>query len=143
MKREPIHLVFHAPHARPMVRCLPVFIVLSLLLVAGAIMFFTVNLPPMLRPRGVGNILYRQDDLTRFRVRQLSALPLRLPSAVDPAAHLPIPKHELPLHPELPLVLPPSQLGPMYDHASAVLDDDYLLELPPEEAAESPQEQKE
>lgn len=126
-----------------MVKCLPFFIVMSLLLVAGAIMFFTVTLPPMLRPRGVGNILYRQDDLTRFRVRQLSALPLRLPSAVDPAIHLPVPREELSLYPELPLMLPPSQLGPMCAHASAVLDDTYLLELPPEEDAESSQKQKE
>ncbi len=131
MKRDSIKLLYHRAHTRPMPGCLPLFIVLAALLVAGIITLFKVNLPPPMEPRGEGKIIYRQDDLTRFRVRQLSALPLRLPSAVDPATHLPVPTHELPLHPALQLVPPPSQLLPSCDHESAILDDAYLLELPP------------
>ncbi len=105
-------------------------------------MLFQVVLPPMMMPRGVGRIYYQQDELTRFRVRQLSALPLRLPTAVDPAEQLPVPQQELPLHPALQLVLPPSQLGSSSNHESAVLDDAYLLELPPTDEPETPQGDK-
>ena len=132
MKRESINLLYHRAHTRPMPGCLPLFVILAALLVVGIAIVFKVNLPPLMEPRGEGNIIYRQDELTRFRVRQLSALPLRLPAAVDPAARSLVPEHKLPLHPTMQLVPPPSQLSPACDHESAILDDAYLLELPPE-----------
>lgn len=143
MKRAPIHLIYHSVYPRSMSGCLPLFFILALGAVVGTMILFKVNLPKPIPPRGEGEILYRQDELTRFRVRQHSALPLRLPSSVDPAARLPIPEHILPLHPLPTLLPPPSQLRPVYAQDSFVLDDAYLLEFPPEETTPTAGQQKE
>lgn len=131
MKHDPIHLLYHSMHARPMRGCLPLFVLLSALLVGGVIALFEVSLPEPAPPRGEGLMLYQRDDLTRFRVRQQSALPLRLPTSVDPAAQWPIPEHALPLRPMPELLPPPSRLQPVDARDSFVLDDAYLLEFPP------------
>ena len=117
MKHDPIHLLYHSMHARPMRGCLPLFVLLSALLVGGVIALFEVSLPEPAPPRGEGLMLYQRDDLTRFRVRQQSALPLRL--------------HTLPLRPMPELLPPPSRLQPVDARDSFVLDDAYLLEFPP------------
>lgn len=98
MKRDPIKLIYHTLHKRPMPGCLPLFFLLAALVVLGIISLVRVVAPPPLRPQGVGNVYYKNDELTRFQVRQRSALPLRLPAYADPAARLPIPEH--PLSPE-------------------------------------------
>ena len=131
MKRDPIKLLYHSLHKRPMSGCLPLFFVLAALVVAGVISLVRVVTPQPLRPRGVGNVYYRNDELTRFQVRQRSALPLRLPAYADPAARPAIPQHELPLYREVELqTLPPlPSIPPPPD--TAVPGADTLPELPP------------
>lgn len=129
MKHDPAKLIYHSMHKRPMPGCLPLFFAMSALAVAGVMLLVEVKLPEPLRPRGVGNVFYQNDELTRFQVRQHSALPLRLPT--DPAARLPEPDHALPLQrpielqsaPPLPITTEPPD--------SAVLDAATLLKLPP------------
>ena len=65
MKSESINLLYHRAHTRPMPGCLPLFVILAALLVVGIAIVFKVNLPPPVEPRGEGNIIYRQDELTR------------------------------------------------------------------------------
>lgn len=135
MKRDTIHLLYHGKHKRPMPGFLPLFFLLAVLLVVGVISLVRVVTPQPLHPRGVGNVYYRNDELTRFQVRQRSALPLRLPAYADPAAQLPIPSHDLaPLRRvqpaaalPLPLVREPAD--------SALPEVDHLLDLPPAAAA--------
>lgn len=129
MTPSPPKLVFHSLHTRPMPGCLPLFFLLAALLVGGVICLVEVTLPKPIRPRGVGNVYYRNDELTRFQVRQHAALPLRLPAYADPAAQLPLPKRPLTLKREAGPVpaLPPAGQAP----DSAVLSADALLALPP------------
>lgn len=129
MKNAPAKLIYHSLHKRPMPGCLPLFFMLAAL-VSGLVMWLVeVKLPEPFRPRGTGVVHYRNDELTRFQVRQRSALPLRLPG--DPATQLPGPLHTLPLTravelqpaPPLPITTEPPD--------SAVLDAASLLRLPP------------
>lgn len=131
MKRDPIKLIYHSLHKRPMAGCLPLFFVLAALVVAGVAALVKVVVPEPPKPRGVGNVYYRNDELTRFQVRQRSALPLRLPAYADPAARPAIPEHELPLYRELELLpLPPlHSIQPPPD--TAVPGAEGLPELPP------------
>ena len=109
--------------------CLPLFFLLAALATGAVMWLVQVRLPAHFRPRGTGVVHYRNDELTRFQVRQRSALPLRLPR--DPAAMLPEPEHALPLHrPVLLQAAPPLPITPEPPD-SAVLDADSLLRLPP------------
>ncbi len=137
MKHVPAHLLYHAVHKRTMRTRLGVFIVLAAIAVAGGIVLVKVELPPQQVSRGEGSVIYRRDAFTRFRVRQHSAMPLRLPDSIEPAAQLPLPSHPLPVYPVPRLQLPPP-LEPTPSQRSFIMPDDtFLLELPP------PQEKKE
>lgn len=135
MKNKPAKLIFHSMHSRPMPGCLPLFFLMAAVVTGVVIALVHVTLPRQLRPRGVGNVYYRNDELTRFQVRQRSALPLRLPAYADPAARLPMAEHHLPLQREVEL-----QPAPLYDISagaspdSAVLEAETLLALPPAES---------
>ena len=136
MKNDPIKLIYHSMHKRPMPGCLPLFFIMAALLVIGLICMVRVITPTPLRPRGVGNIYYKNDELTRFQVRQRSALPLRLPAYADPAARVAEAEHELPLHRQaLPAEAPPINI---LDYApdSAAFNAEQLLALPPAAAEE-------
>lgn len=133
MKTKPAKLLFHSLHSRPMPGCLPLFFLMAAVVAGVFIAVVHVSLPRQQRPRGVGRVYYRNDELTRFQVRQRSALPLRLPAYADPASHLPTEAPELPLRRE-PAPLP----APVYSILtgapdSAVLEADTLLALPPAE----------
>ena len=131
----PTKLLFHSMHKRPMPGCLPLFFLVAAVVVGCIICMVQVTLPRQVRPKGVGNIYYRNDELTRFQVRQRSALPLRLPAFADPAAHQPIADHSLPLERKIgPLPAAPYSVTPQAPD-SAVLDAEYLLALPPAEEA--------
>ena len=133
MKTDPTKLLYHSLHKRPMPGCLPLFVLLAALVTGGLMCLVQVRLPAPIRPRGVGTVDYRNDELTRFQVRQRSALPLRLPTYADPAEQLPEAPQELPLNrpvnllpaPPLPITTEPPD--------SAVLDAAFLLQLPPQE----------
>lgn len=131
-------LIYHSLHKRPMPGCLPLFFLLAALVVAGVISLVEVRLPQPLRPRGIGAMYYKDDELTRFQVRQRSALPLRLPTYADPATRLPIAKHDLPLLREVTLEPAPPSTFSTEAPDSAVLRADILLELPPEEQKPEP-----
>lgn len=134
MKHDPIKLIYHTMHKRPMPGCLPLFFVLAALVVVGIISLVRVVTPEPLRPRGVGNVYYRNDELTRFQVRQRSAMPLRLPVYADPAARPPIPEHPLDPVRQVELQATPAVTSlPGAAPDSAVLNAESLLALPPEE----------
>lgn len=140
MKNAPAKLIYHSLHKRPMPGCLPLFMLLAALVTGGVMWLVQVRMPEPFRPRGTGTVHYRNDELTRFQVRQRSALPLRLPAYADPAAHLPELNYELPL--SRPVNLQPAPPLPITTEPpdSAVLDAATLLQLPPEQS--SPQEKE-
>lgn len=137
MKRDPINLLYHTLHKRPMQGCLPLFFVLAALMVAGIAMVVHVALPEPTKPRGVGRVYYKNDELTRFLVRQRGALPLRLPAYADPAVRLPIPEHALPLRRRVELMPAPEQPFIPIAPDTAVPGADAMPELPPP-AADTP-----
>lgn len=132
MKNSPIQLIYHSMHKRPMPGCLPLFVLMAGAVVVGLICLVRVVLPEPLRPQGVGSMYYQHDELTRFQVRQRSALPLRLPAHADPAAQLPLPTSHLPLKREIEPMPAPAQHIVSQGHDSAVLNAEELLALPPE-----------
>lgn len=113
MKYAPSKLIYHTLHSRPMHGYLPLFSIISAVIVIGCIRLFDVRVPVPLRPRAGGTMLYKNDELTQFRVRQNSALPLHLPRNVDPAEQIRLPKNTLPVRHEVPLIVaPPEALLP-------------------------------
>ena len=64
--------------------CMPLFMLLSALLVGGLMMLVQVDTPKRLRPKGEGNIYYRDDAILRYQISQRCPTPLHLPSALDP-----------------------------------------------------------
>lgn len=139
MKRAPIRLIYHSMHARPMPGCLPLFVLLSAILVGLIMATVHVVLPRVEPPKGVGRVLYKNDELTRFRVRQHSALPLRLPDSIDPLTQLPIPKHKLPLERKVRLQPAPPADPDSSVPDSVVLDPQKLLRLPSPSTEQQPQ----
>ena len=140
MKHAPAKLIYHSLHRRPMPGCLPLFFLMAALATAGVISLVRVAMPEPLRPRGQGSVQYRNDELTRFQVRQRSALPLRLPAYADPASQLPGAGYELPLSREVSLQPAPPLPISAEPPDSAVLDAGALLRLPPaEESAPQPE----
>lgn len=138
MKNDSSRLSFHSQHKRPMAGCFPLFLLLAALATAGAISLVKVTSPRPFRALGRGVVQYRDDELTRFQVRQRSVRPLRLPAYADPAANRLQPEHELPLC--RPVELQPAPPLPITAESpdSAVLESVDLLSLPPliEEEAE-------
>ncbi len=124
-------LVFHSLHRRH-VRggCLPVFLLLSVAVLAGVFMLVRVEMKPPLRPAGEGNLLYRKDELLETQIRQRSPLPLRLPRYVAPLR-----QDEgvvnMPLRRTLNAATPPEELPYPTAPDSVVLNPTTLLELPP------------
>lgn len=132
-EQEEANLVYHLKHGRSMPGCLPLFVLLSGVLVVLAMELVQVRKPEPLRPRGEGNVYYRNDELLHFHVLQRSPLPLRLPISADPAQ---APDAETPpLTLERPVELLPAPAPTLFSSApdSAVLDKAALLELPPAE----------
>ncbi len=124
-------LVYHSEHRRH-VRggCMSVFLLLALAFVAGIFALVRVEMKPPLRPAGVGNLLYRKDELLETQIRQRSPLPLRLPRYIAPLR-----QDEgvvnLPLRRRLCATDAPEEL-PFPDAAdSVVLNAPSLLALPP------------
>ncbi len=132
-EQEEVSLVYHLKHGRPMPGCLPLFVLLAGVLVVLAMELVQVRKPEPLRPRGEGNVYYRNDELLHFHVLQRSPLPLRLPACADPAQ---APDAETPpLMLEREVSLLPAPAPTLFSSApdSAVLDKAVLLELPPGE----------
>lgn len=141
MKSEKEHnLIYHSLHSRPMPGCMPLFMLLSALFLGGLMLLVQVDMPKRLRPKGEGNIYYRDDSILRFQISQRSPTPLYLPAALDPvrqenasAAVLSWTK---------PVSLLPLDSPRIYTPApdSAVLDENALIALPPvqQEAAGAP-----
>ena len=103
---------------------LPLFFMVSAVIVIGCISLFDVRVPVPLQPRAGGTMLYKNDELTQFRVRQNSALPLHLPRRVDPAEQITPPKNTLPTRHEVPLIVaPPEDFLPGDEH-NVLLDAD-------------------
>ena len=109
MKYTPSKLIYHTLHSRPMHGYFPLFFILSAIGVIGGMRLFDVRVSVPLRPQGVGAVLYKNDELTQFRVRQNSALPLHLPRSVDPAEQISIPGNTLPTRRKVPLLPAPPE----------------------------------
>ncbi len=124
-------LIYHSLHSRPMPGCMPLFMLLSALFLGGAALLVQVVMPQRVRPKGEGNIYYRDDAILRHQINQRSPLPLRLPDSLDPT------KSENVAAPSLSWIKPVSLLplfSPrIYSPApdSAVLNAADLLALPP------------
>ncbi len=136
MSDKPDRLVFHSLHRRH-VRggCMPVFLLLAIAFLGGVFMCVRVEMKPPLRPAGVGNLLYRKDELLETQIRQRSPLPLRLPRYVAPLR-----QDEgvvnLPLRRRLNAAEAPEELPFPTAADSVVLNATALLELPPVEAVD-------
>ncbi len=130
------NLVYHSQHRRH-VRggCMPVFLLLSLLFVAGLMLLVRVTMKAPVHPAGEGNILYRKDELLETQIRQRSPLPLRLPRYIAPMR-----QDEgvvsLPLRRELSAAVAPEELPYPAAPDSVVLNSTSLLELPPAKGSE-------
>lgn len=124
-------LVYHVRRKRRLRGFLPLYVLLSALLLGGALWLVPIRMPAEKLPAHIGRVYYRDDRLLQFHLMQRSPLPFTLPEGVDPAA-------EPVGHPGLSLKRPASLLGleplPLYAESgdSCVLDDVDLLALPPE-----------
>ncbi len=132
MKSDKEHnLIYHSLHSRPMPGCMPLFMLLSALLVGGLMMLVHVDTPKRLRPKGEGNIYYRDDAILRYQISLRCPTPLHLPSALDPVRQ----EHDVAagLSWIKPVSLLPLASPRIYTPApdSAVLDEKALLALPP------------
>lgn len=132
-KEGEVSLVYHIKHGRSMPGCLPLFVLIAGACVVLGLMFVEVRKPEPLRPRGEGNVYYRNDELLHFHAFQRSPLPFRLPASIDPAQ---TPDREMPpLSPERKVELLPAPAPSLFGSApdSAVLEKASLLRLPPPE----------
>ena len=132
MKSDKEHsLIYHSLHSRPMPGCMPLFMVLSALLMGGIMLLVNVVSPPPLRPKGEGNVYYRDDAILKFQIHQRSPLPLRLPASLDPAREAAVATATLSW--VKPVGLLPLSSPRIYSPApdSAVLNSEILMELPP------------
>lgn len=130
MKIKERGLLYHTLHSRPMPGCLPLFFLMALVVVGLGLWLAPVEMPERVHPRGNGQVLMKNDRLTRFLLQRRSPLPLHLPHRADPeyqedaaAASMPL------LRPET-LLPPPPQ--PVYSQVadSVVLNAEDLLALP-------------
>jgi len=139
MKEQEDSLVYHTLHGRPLVGCLPLFFILSCLVLGGLLMALKVEMPSGIPPKGEGRVYYRNDDLVHFNLRQRSPLPLNLPDYIDPARQEESAAQVLPTRfsPALQQAPPLRVLSQAPD--SCVLDAASLLALPPGDFASSAQ----
>lgn len=137
MKSDKEHsLIYHSLHSRPMPGCMPLFMLLSALFLGGAMLLVKVVMPEPLRPKGEGNIYYRDDAILRFQINQRSPLPLRMPESLDPAREGASSKTALSW--VKPVSLLPLASPRIYSPApdSAVLSSEDLMALPPAQPTE-------
>lgn len=132
MKSDKEHsLIYHSLHSRPMPGCMPLFTLLSALFFGGLMMLVQVKMPEPIRPKGEGNVYYRDDAILRFQISQRSPQPLHLPDSLDPARD----KYTTAATFSWikPVTLLPLESPRIYNPApdSAVLDAEDLMALPP------------
>ncbi len=131
MKDSRDKLTYHSLHGRPLRGgCMPVFLLGSMLLLAGVLMMVRVEMPQPLQPAGEGNLFYRKDELLYSQIRQRCPLPMLLPDFVDPARRQEE-SIDLPLRRELRLLEAPAESPFVSAPDSVVLNPITLLELPP------------
>lgn len=138
MKSDKEHsLIYHSLHSRPMPGCMPLFMLLSALFLGGAMLLVKVVMPEPLRPKGEGNVYYRDDAILRFQINQRSPLPLRMPESLDPTREGATSKTVLSW--VKPVSLLPLSSPRIYSSApdSAVLSSEQLMVLPPAQTAEA------
>lgn len=136
MKSDKEHnLIYHSLHSRPMPGCMPLFMLLSALFLGGLMLLVQVDTPKRIRPKGEGNIYYRDDSILRFQISQRSPAPLHLPSALDPVRREKASSAGLSW--TKPVSLMPLGSPRIYTPApdSAVLDEKDLIALPPVQQA--------
>lgn len=138
MKDKEHSLLYHTMHSRPMPGCLPLFFLLSMVVVGVGIWFVPVEMPKRIRPAGVGRVYLRNDRLTDFVLRRTSPLPLQLPLHADPEHREDMAAASMPLLRPVSILPPPPM--PVFDEApdSAVLDAAELLRFPDAEAQAEP-----
>lgn len=90
-----------------------------------------VKMPEPIRPRGEGNLYYRDDELLRLQINQRSPLPLQLPDSLDPARAVGAATSSLAWSKTVNLL--PLESPRIYTPApdSAVLNAAELISLPP------------
>ena len=138
MKDKEHSLLYHTMHSRPMPGCLPLFFLLSMVVVGVGLWVAPVEMPERVKPRGVGKVYKKEGRLTDFVLRRQSPLPLHLPLHADPEYCEDLAAASMPLLRESRVLPPPPQ--ELFDPAadSAVLDAAALLELPPLPSVSAP-----
>ncbi len=124
-------LVYHVRRKRRLRGFLPLYVLLSALLLGGLLWLVPIRMPEDERPGRIGRVYYRDDRLLQFHLMQRSPLPFSLPDGVDPAAE-PVGRLDVPL--QRPAALMGLEPLPLYGASgdSCVLDGVDLLALPPE-----------
>lgn len=138
MKTEEHSLLYHAMHSRPMAGCLPLFFLLAAIVVGSVLLFVEVDMPKPVRPQGHGKVMFMNDEITDMRLQLRSPLPLILPPYVDPTRQEAAADHNLPrkASPELQ-PSPGTQIFERYPD-SMILDEERLLQLPPQSQQPAP-----
>lgn len=133
--KEEHSLLYHAMHSRPMPGCLPLFMLLAAVVVGFLLLWVDVKMPERVRPQGYGKITYRNDAITAMRMQLRSPLPLLLPVFADPTRKDVAAGQNLPRRFEPAIAPAPEQ--PIFDTvpASMIIDEQRLLELPPQDSA--------
>lgn len=124
-------LLYHAMHSRPMPGCLPLFFLIAAIIVGTLMLCVDVAMPQPIRPKGHGQVTFRNDEITAMRMQLRSPLPLILPVYADPSRKDSAAGHNLPDKYNPAPVQSPAQ--PLFDSvpASMVADETQLLALPP------------
>lgn len=124
-------LVYHVRRKRRLRGFLPLYVLLSALLLGVLLWLVPIRMPEDELPGRIGRVYYRDDRLLQFHLMQRSPLPFALPDGVDPAAE-PVGRLDVPL--SRPAELMELEPLPLYGASgdSCVLDGVDLLALPPE-----------
>lgn len=130
MKEKEHSLLYHTMHSRPMPGCLPLFFLLSMVVVGTGIWLAPVEMPQRTRPKGIGRVYVKNDRLTNFVLRRQSPLPLHLPLHADPEYREDLAAASMPLLRNSDVVPAPPQVLLETVPDSAVLDAAALLALP-------------
>lgn len=127
-------LVYHVRRKRRLRGFLPLYVLLSALLLGVLLWLVPIRMPEDELPGRIGRVYYRDDRLLQFHLMQRSPLPFALPDGVDPAAE-PVGRLDVPL--SRPTVLMELEPLPLYSASgdSCVLDGVDLLALPPVESS--------
>lgn len=128
-------LIYHSLHGRHIRGCLPLFLLMSFIVVGVMLWVVPVKMQEPLRPRGEGEFYHRNDDFTNYMVRQSSPLPLQLPLVADPEFLEDSAARYMPLRREAQLRMAPAVAILPIVPDSAVISAEKLLALPPEAPA--------